>query len=266
MFNSCFVTHGGGPSFFLDSFDAYGVGPKSPFTKGLRTMCKGVLPKLLIVVTAHWECHEPNTVFISSAAKPSLLFDYGGFPSHTYELTYPAPGAPLAAEKASEALRKAGIKSRLDSTRGLDHGVFIPLMMMYPKADIPVLAVSINAGADAGFHMKLGAALASVVEGEGGLLIASGSSIHGRMSLAEYKEYEQWLLGLVTTPDQKKRVAGFMGYKQAPHMKKAHPTPDHFVPLLVAVGMSEGAKQGAVAVDEPADLFFRGGRIQNFVF
>eukprot|EP01064_Diplonema_japonicum_P000442 TRINITY_DN102_c0_g2_i3.p1 TRINITY_DN102_c0_g2~~TRINITY_DN102_c0_g2_i3.p1 ORF type:complete len:266 (+),score=62.51 TRINITY_DN102_c0_g2_i3:50-847(+) len=246
-----FIGHGGGPGFFLPSFDRHNAGPNSPYTKKLQKLCVTTHPKLLVVVTAHWECQERDTVYISSAKSHKLLFDYGGFPKEAYEYEYPAPGAPEVAKQAVPLLAKHNIKVLHDDKRGLDHGVFIPLMLMFPKADIPVLAISLNGKQDAEFHLRLGKALAPLVEQHNALLIASGSDIHGSMTVTQQDEFRAWVNEAVTTPDPHRREEMLLNYRRAPHFFSAHPgSADHFVPLLVSAGLSSCKQQGKVEIDE----------------
>lgn len=241
-----FITHGGGPCFFMD-WD-----PPNAWDE-LRSSLEGIGPALaarpsaIVVVTAHWE--EP-VVAVDSGAAPGLIYDYTGFPPHTYELTYPAPGSPEVAARVGSLLGAAGIEHRLDPERGWDHGVFIPLMVIYPEADVEVVAVSLRADLDPTFHLELGRALAPVRD-DGVLVVGSGSSFHhfanfGREDLAV--GFDDWLHETLALPGDE-RAAALARWEEAPHARQAHGREEHLLPLMVAVG---------AAGDDEARTIFRG--------
>jgi aromatic ring-opening dioxygenase catalytic subunit (LigB family) len=201
-------------------------------------------PKAILVASAHWE--EPK-VTVSTAAKPGMLFDYFGFPPHTYELSYPAPGSPELAERVRDLLRGAGIESGTDAARGFDHGVFVPQLIIDPKAEIPVVMLSLRGDLDPAAHLALGKALAPLRD-EGVLIIGSGSSYHnlrdyfsgdGRASIA----FDHWLAETATTSDPVQRNARLVDWRTAPNARACHPREEHLIPLMVAAG-SAGADPG----------------------
>ena len=163
---------------------------------------KETLPKLIVIISAHWEA---DPVRISSSPNPHTDFDYHGFPPESYEYSYPAPGSPAFAKKIQNLLDKAGIPNRLDEKRGFDHGVFIPLMLLYPEANIPVVCVSIHGSLDAKANIELGRALAPLIDengDDGGVLIlGSGYTFHNMQAFfhpsnATYKasvQFNEWL-------------------------------------------------------------------------
>ncbi|MGJ3507803.1 DODA-type extradiol aromatic ring-opening family dioxygenase [Enemella sp. A6] len=232
-----FLTHGGGPCFFMDwnPADAW---------DGLRAGLESI-PELLpeparaiLVVSAHW---ETDPVSIEVGARPDLVFDYYGFPPHTYELTYPAPGDPELAERARTLLDDAGIAARTTS-RGWDHGVFVPLLVAYPEADVPVVAMSLRADLDPGAHLDLGRALTPLRD-EGVLIIGSGSSYHnlsggGPAAKEAATGFDQWLHQVLPTPghDRDRALRDWAG---APGGRFAHPREEHLIPLHVAAGAAE---------------------------
>ena len=164
-----FVPHGGGPLPIL------GHGPHAQLIEFLSTAATQLItPKAIIVITAHW---ESAAVQVSTASKPSMLFDYYGFPPETYRYVYPAVGNPDLAERIIDALNKKGIEAEADNKRGYDHGTFVPLMLMYPKADIPVVQMSLQASLNANTHIKIGEHLPQFAK-EGVLIIDSGLSFH----------------------------------------------------------------------------------------
>lgn len=143
---------------------------------GLRDIPRqlGRKPKAVLLISAHWE--EP--VFtVQSAAQPGMLYDYGGFPPHTYSVQYRSPGAPELASRVQQLLVQAGIEVGEDSQRGYDHGMFAPMAVIYPQADVPVLQLSLRSNLNATEHLAVGRALAPL-RGEGVLIIGSGSSYH----------------------------------------------------------------------------------------
>ena len=234
-----YISHGGGPCFFMD-WD-----PPHEWD-GLRAALEGIgpslpsVPRAIVVVTAHWESRE---VAVGSGATPGLIYDYGGFPPHTYQLTYPAPGAPDVAAEIDGLLSTAGIPHRLDATHGWDHGVFIPLKVMYPEAQIPIVAVSVLADFDPLQHLQLGRALAPLRE-QGVLIVGSGSSFHhfGNFGREEFAvPFDQWLHGTLALPQQE-RWDALVDWTEAPYARQAHAREEHLLPLMVAVGAAgEGA-------------------------
>ena len=198
----------------------------------------GHTPKALLIISAHWEAPRPT---LNVAPRPALLFDYYGFPEHTYKLTYPAPGAPELATKVAALLGEAGFEVDLDAERGLDHGVFVPMLLSYPDADIPVLQMSLLQGLDPGRHLDMGLALAPLRD-EGVLIIGSGMSYHNLGTLrgptgdVESERFDAWLTDAATDRDPASRMAKLAAWEQAPHARQAHPEAEHLLPLMVAAG------------------------------
>jgi aromatic ring-opening dioxygenase catalytic subunit (LigB family) len=242
---SAYITHGGGPCFFMDwdppdAWDALrsgleSVGPSLPAP-----------PTAIVVVSAHW---ESDPVTVDSGASPGLIYDYGGFPPETYELRYPAPGSPEVAARVASLLAAAGIEHRCDPDRGWDHGVFIPLKVMFPDADVPIVAMSLHPDLDPARHLAIGRALAPLRD-EGVLLVGSGSSFHHfshwGSPLAE--EFDRWLAETLTSA-RASREAALVAWEEAPHARHAHGREEHLLPLMVAAG---------AANDVPARPFFQG--------
>lgn len=242
---TAFITHGGGPCFFMewdppDAWDALraaleSIGPSLPST-----------PTAIVVVTAHWEA---PVVTVASGSAPALIYDYGGFPPHTYELTYPAPGSPAVAARAAGLLAAAGIPHRVDPEHGWDHGVFVPLKVMYPAADVPIVAMSLAEDLDPSSHLEIGRALGPLRD-EGVLIVGSGSSFHNfahfGSPLAE--PFDEWLNEVVAAPAAE-RDRALAAWEEAPHARIAHGREEHLLPLMVAVG---------AAGDRSARTLFRG--------
>lgn len=242
---AAYITHGGGPCFFMewdppDAWDELRAALESIATRLPRA------PKAILVVTAHWESPQ---FAVASGAAPGLIYDYGGFPPHTYELTYPAPGDPALAERVGELLGAAGIEHRLDPTHGWDHGVFVPLKVMYPDADIPLVAMSVRADLDPEAHLELGQALAPLRD-EDVLIVGSGSSFHhfGNFGSPLAAVFDDWLNETVAAPAEE-RWDRLVRWADAPTARHAHGREEHLIPLMVAVG---------AAGDDKADAFFRG--------
>ncbi|MDB5656004.1 MAG: dioxygenase, partial [Tardiphaga sp.] len=167
-----FIPHGGGPCFFMDDPTGMWTGMAN-FLRGLPATLPA-RPKAILVVSGHW---ETEGFALTGAPKPELLFDYYNFPKHTYQLRYDAPGAPELAQRAARLLAEAGLPSRIDPERGLDHGVFVPLKVAFPDADIPIVEMSVDAGLDPALHLAAGRALASLRD-DGVLIVATGMSFH----------------------------------------------------------------------------------------
>jgi aromatic ring-opening dioxygenase catalytic subunit (LigB family) len=247
-----FIPHGGGPCFFMptppgwppDLWDRMAA-----YLRGIRSDI-GVRPRALLVISGHWEAPRAT---VNAAAHPPLYYDYFGFPEHTYHLAYPAPGAPDLAHRVRALLADAGIAADEETTRGLDHGVFVPLMLAFPDADIPVVQLSMVAGLDPARHLALGRALGAL-RAEGVLIIGSGMSYHNLRALIagpaaatrgneEAAAFDAWLVEAVSDADPERRAAKLCGWEQAPGARAAHPHPDHLLPLMVAAGAA-GADRG----------------------
>ena len=189
-----FIPHGAGPCFFMDWHPPDAWDRTAAFLRAIPDSLPAP-PTAIVLVTAHWLAPQPS---LGSATQPGLLFDYHGFPPHTYALTYPAPGAPALAERAATLLAAAGFMPRLDGERGYDHGCFIPLKVAFPAADVPVLQLSLLASLDAAEHLRLGRALAPLRD-EGVLIIGSGMSYHHMRGYGDPRstpvaaEFDRWL-------------------------------------------------------------------------
>jgi aromatic ring-opening dioxygenase catalytic subunit (LigB family) len=200
----------------------------------------GVRPKAVLVISGHWEAIEPT---LNIAEKPSLLFDYYGFPEHTYQLTYPVSGAPELAPRVRTLLAAAGFTSAVDAERGLDHGVFVPFLLIYPHADVPIMQLSLQKGLDPALHLRIGRALAPLRE-EGVLIVGSGMSYHnlammfsGRGAQAA-ASFDSWLSEAVRDPEG--RDEKLAAWRSAPGGSESHPREEHLIPLMVAAGAANG--------------------------
>lgn len=203
-------------------------------------------PKAILAVSAHWETETPRA---TTTARPETIHDFRGFPEELYSLRYPAPGAPEAALRAIELLSAAGYSAATDSGRGLDHGAWVPLMLAYPEADIPVAQLSIQPSRGPAHHLAMGRALAPL-RGEGVLVLASGGATHNLSEVAWGRHgdppawaraFDDWLAGTISAGD----AAALADYRaRAPHAVRAHPRDEHFLPLLVAFGAAGDGGRG----------------------
>jgi aromatic ring-opening dioxygenase catalytic subunit (LigB family) len=209
------------------------------YLRGLDAALGG-RPASVLVISGHWETVRPT---VNTAEHPSLLFDYSGFPEHTYRLTYPVAGSPALAARVRALVADAGISSDENHDRGLDHGVFIPFKLIYPAADVPMVQLSLNRDRDASTHLALGRALAPL-RNEDVLIVGSGMSYHNLRELfvdrpdvnRSAEDFDRWLNEAVTEPDAGVRAAKLAEWRQAPGARAAHPTPEHLLPLMVAAG------------------------------
>jgi 4,5-DOPA dioxygenase extradiol len=202
-------------------------------------------PRAVLIASAHWETELP---MVSTARQPETIHDFGGFPDALYRIRYAAPGAPDTAQRAVELLAAAGLTASTNGCRGLDHGAWVPLLRLFPHADVPVAQISVQPSLDAAHHLRVGAALAPLAA-DGVLVLGSGHLTHnlhewiadarrrGSMSIDEraperyVTEFGDWVERVLRTDD---RAALAAWTQQAPHALRAHPTPEHFLPLPLA--------------------------------
>jgi len=209
-------------------------------------------PEAILVVSAHW---EENVATLLSAPYPPMFYDYYGFPPQAYEITYPAPGHPALAERLAALLEKNGISSRLDAQRGFDHGVFIPLKLMYPAADIPVIQLSLLRGLNAAAHIALGKALRELLS-ENILVAGSGFSFHNQRAFFGRElgapdpandAFQNWLIetcaGNLSQTERERRL---IEWEKAPSARYCHPREEHLLPLHVCQALA----------DAPAEVIF----------
>jgi len=200
----------------------------------------GVRPKAVLVISGHWEAAVPT---LNIAAKPNLLFDYYGFPEHTYRLRYPVSGAPDLAPRVRDLLADAGFDSAVDAKRGLDHGVFIPFLLIYPRADVPILQMSLQKSLDPALHLQMGRAL-SPLRQQGVLIVGSGMSYHNLAAMfsgggaAAAASFDAWLHEAIRDPAA--RDEKLIGWRGAPGGRESHPREEHLIPLMVAAGAATG--------------------------
>jgi 4,5-DOPA dioxygenase extradiol len=204
----------------------------------------GGRPHAILCVSAHWTTQVPTA---SGARQPETIHDFGGFPAAMYQLHYPAPGAPHVAARAVELLKEAGIESQISPRRGLDHGAWVPLLLIYPEADIPLTQLSVQPHSGPAAHFRVGRALAPL-RLEGVLILATGSATHNLSRLGPEDQPPEWARQFEEWIDRKINAGVYeelINYRQlAPHAGLAHPTEEHLLPLFVAAGAgAPGEKQ-----------------------
>lgn len=249
LYPSVFVNHGGGPLPLM--------GQQPDLVAHMKEVREKWLPKeppkAIVMVSAHW---ESNPVRITGSANPPMLFDYYGFPPETYKYQYPAPGDPQLATKIQNLLSKEGIESDLDKKRGYDHGVFIPLMLMFPEANIPVVCVSLHSSLSMTKNLAIGKAL-STLRQEGVLIVGSGYTFHnmqafltGHKTGSMYKQssdFNEWLKE--TMLGNRDRMAN---WQDAPGARFCHPREEHLLPLFVTAAAAGEDAQTKLIYEEAA--------------
>lgn len=243
-----YIPHGGGPCFFMDP-PAHAPHTWDAMAAYLRGIAASLdeQPTAILVVSAHWETLRPT---VMTSPRPGMLFDYHGFPPHTYRLAYPAPGSPALAARVRDLLSTAGIASDEDAARGFDHGVFVPFLLAFPGAGIPVVQLSLQAGLDPAAHLAIGHALAPLRD-EGVLVVGSGMSYHDlrgffaedQRVVLDAARFDQALAAAVEDSDPNARDARLADWKRLPAALACHPRAEHLLPLMVAAGAG-GADRG----------------------
>jgi aromatic ring-opening dioxygenase catalytic subunit (LigB family) len=258
-----FVSHGGGPWPWLTG----------PFREHYRQLEASLLaiareiggkPRAVLMMSGHWEADEFS---VMASPCPGMVYDYAGFPDHTYAIRYPAPGSPELAGRVQTLLEAAGLVARLDMTRGFDHGCFAPLAVMYPDADVPVVQLSLKVGYDPGTHLAAGRALAPL-RNEGVLILGSGLSYHnlrefGPEARDASAAFDAWLQETLLHVPPAERSRRLLQWDAAPAARRAHPREDHLIPLLAVVGAAEGEPAACVYHEEG---FFGGVTASSFRF
>ncbi len=248
-----FISHGGGPWPWLTG----------PMRDGMRLLEESLAnlpdelpatPHAILMISGHWE--TPNFT-VQTNPNPPMVYDYGGFPEHTYSIQYPSPGSPALASRVVELLTNAGITVGEDPNRGYDHGMYAPLAVAWPDAEIPVVQLSIKRGYDPDEHLAVGRALAPLRD-EGILIVGSGLSYHnlglmGAGSAAPSRAFDTWLSDAVVDRTPPERTALLRQWEQAPSARISHPEEDHLIPLMVVAGAAEG--DPAVRTYHQSDFF-----------
>ncbi len=245
MSKTIYIPHGGGPMPLLDR-----EGHKN-LIGFYEKVAKNYHPKAIVVFSAHFES-DPIEVMYDNG--DDLVYDYYGFPREAYEYQYKPPKDIALGERIVDLLNKNGIET-VSSKRGFDHGVYVPLMIMYPKADIPVIQVSLKRGLDERFHIALGQAFQSL-KNEDILFIGSGFSFHNLRAFFTTGEderneaFQQWLVDLLENDDieESERKTGLINWESAPYARYVHPRSEHFIPLFICYGIHQ--RKGEVIFDD----------------
>lgn len=258
-----FISHGGGPWPWLKD-GMPGVYDKLEASLKEIPRQLGGTPRAVLMISGHWE--ERDFTVMSSHA-PAMVYDYSGFPEHTYQIKYSAPGSPETAARVQELLQGAGFAAFSDNRRGFDHGTFAPLAAVYPEANVPVVQLSLRKDYDPQAHLEAGRALAPL-RSEGILIIGSGLSYHnlrqmGRQGQLPSQEFDEWLTEVLCGSVGEERNRQLIQWSNAPSARLAHPSEDHLIPLMVAVGAAE--KEAGVRIYHE-DSFFGGVTVSSFRF
>lgn len=243
-----YFSHGGGPLPILgDNSHKAMVEFMEHFPSSIEK------PDAIIVISAHWEEHVATVL---GAPNPVMLYDYYGFPEEAYHLDYPAPGNPDLAHRVVRILQENGIVSSIDDKRGFDHGLFIPLKLMYPEADIPSIQLSLIRGLDPAVHIKMGKALYELMD-DNILVIGSGFSFHnmrafvwdGNNARDQANDlFQDWLVETCTVPSLKEETERrLIHWEDAPSARYCHPREEHLLPLHVCIGIA-GENRAAVKI------------------
>lgn len=234
-----YFSHGGGPLPILG--DA-GHRAMVAFMRELPTRLKR--PEAILVISAHWEEEVPTLL---GAQTPAMFYDYYGFPEAAYAIDYPAPGSPDLAAGIADMLKRHRMEARIDTRRGFDHGLFIPLKLMYPEADIPALQLSLLSGLAPTAHIALGEALRELMS-ENILVIGSGFSFHNMPAFSRRTtiipdpandDFQNWLIDVCSGAiSQTERKRHLVDWRKAPSARYCHPREEHLLPLHVCCGMA----------------------------
>ncbi|GAA0342700.1 class III extradiol ring-cleavage dioxygenase [Bowmanella denitrificans] len=259
-----FLSHGGGPLPLLGDKSHLEMLDVFASLKGRLTK-----PAAILLVSAHWE--EPQFT-LTATASPGLVFDYYGFPPETYQYRYPVPGAPDLALKTKALLQEHGLEAHLELHRGVDHGVFVPMLLLFPDADVPVVQLSLKRGLDAAEHLQLGQALQRLRQ-QGILLMGSGYTFHNLSAVMGVKtasvvekclQFHDWLDIQITDPglSQSQRFAALTQWQQAPNARFCHPREEHLLPLHFCCAAADGQVAEALHFNMmglPARCYFWAG-------
>lgn len=247
-----YIPHGGGPCFFME----WTMGPPDTWQKMENWLAaiKNTLPEkpsAIVIVSGHWE-EAKFTVYRHK--QPGLFYDYYGFPEQTYRLQYPAEGSPEIAGKIMDLLKENHIDVMAEENRGFDHGVFVPLKVMFPDADVPVVQLSLKTGLNPEVHTELGRALKPLRK-DGILILGSGNSYHNLHAMMSGRDnddsevFDRWLDEAVTG-DIEDRINSLNNWSKAPAARMAHPREEHLLPLMVVSGAAEESRGELVFKDK----------------
>lgn len=253
-FPTMFLSHGGGPWPFVDSMRPLFAKTEQEFRDLPHRLPAS--PKAVLVITGHWEAPQFS---VSTSEHPPMDYDYYGFPPHTYHLQYPAPGSPALAARVTELLAAGGVACAQDPARGYDHGTFVPLGLMFPKADVPIVLLSMKVGYDASEHIRVGHMLAPLRD-EGILIVGSGLTYHNMRGFGNpastpvAKAFEHYLNDALTQPQEADRNRMLIDWQKAPQARLAHPREDHLIPLMVVAGAAGADRGERIFVDHVMEV------------
>lgn len=231
-----FISHGGGPWPFVDSIR----GQYAVTEAALKQLPDNLpsIPTAVLVISGHW---EERVFTVSTAEHPPMVYDYYGFPEHTYHIEYRAPGSPELAKRVRELLQQVEIPCAENLEQGFDHGTFVPMSLMYPNAGVPIVLLSMKEDYDVAAHIAAGQALQPLRD-DGVLIIGSGLTYHNMRGFGQpgamhvSVSFEEYLHAAIAQPDPAQRLQQLMQWEQAPEARSAHPQEDHLMPLMVAAG------------------------------
>ncbi len=246
-----FLSHGGGPWPLINDPRHFNL---IEFLKEVPSTL--ITPSVILVISGHWEENSPT---VQGGERPPVFYDYSGFPEETYQISYPAPGDPELASKIVTMLSELGVKGFRDDQRGYDHGVFVPLMLMYPEANIPCLQLSLQHNLDPKDHINIGKALKKLRR-ENILIIGSGASFHNLRGFRETPNpetialnegFEGWLREVMsdTQMGEDVREGRLVNWFDAPGARYCHPREEHLLPLHVCYGLAGGPANRVVEVE-----------------
>lgn len=243
-----FISHGGGPWPWMPDWRAMFANLEASFVQMTKDL--GQPPKAILMISGHW---EEDSFAVMTSPKPPMVYDYSGFPPHTFQIRYPAPGAPDLAQRAAKLIEAAGLPVSLNDRQGYDHGTFVPAYIMYPDADVPLFQISLRHGYSPAEHLALGRALAPLRD-EGILIVGSGLSYHnlrlfGPGAKEPSEAFDAWLNDAMNKAPVE-RSAAMLNWEQAPYARICHKEEDHLVPLFVALGAAEHDKATLVYHDK----------------
>jgi aromatic ring-opening dioxygenase catalytic subunit (LigB family) len=251
-FPTLFVPHGAGPCLFMDWHPADTWKRMEAWLRGIVNHA-GAQPAAIVVVSGHWEAPMFS---VNAAYRPGLLYDYSGFPEHTYGISWPVAGSPKLARGIGELLAARGLPHQAVADRGLDHGVFIPMKLAFPEADVPVVQLSLRQDLDPAAHVAAGQALAPLRD-QGVLLVGSGMSFHNMRRFRfgggpvdpDSQYFDDWLTETVTG-EPAERASRLIEWTRAPGARAAHPREEHLLPLHVVAGAAHGEAGERLLRDE----------------
>jgi len=259
-----FLSHGGGPWPYIDGMRQMFAETEREFRALPDRLPEK--PKAVLVVSGHWEA---DAFTVSTSEHPPMVYDYSGFPEHTYKIQYPAPGSPALAARVKQLLSSAGLPVNEDPHRGFDHGTFVPLVLMYPDADVPVVMLSMRSTYDPAEHIRVGQALTALRD-EGVLILGSGLTYHNMRGFGRDESgivaetFEYYLGSAISQPDWKVRNDMLVHWENGAAARLAHPREDHLVPLMVVAGAAAEDPGRRVFVDRvfkvPMASYEFGGR------